>query len=147
MYLASYRAFNPHATWLDNLIGIVSLGKYSHSELVFSDGVCFSISPRDNKGRFKHIDLSGTQWDLLPLSISFEEEVVIKRLCNAYIDIPYDYIGALTAPLRLCLHSTQHIFCSEVCAKVLLNLPRYSYLGRACGYTPARLKKDVIWSD
>ena len=55
MKLAFYKA--KHGTKIDKIVAAAIGSEYSHVELVFSDGICFSASPRDKGVRFKTINL------------------------------------------------------------------------------------------
>ena len=75
--LASYNGTGKWATWTDKLI-LIRSKPYTHSELVFSDGLSFSSSGRKGKDgkpegvRFKTIDYEKhrERWRLDPLMIS-----------------------------------------------------------------------------
>ena len=57
-------------------------GPYSHVELVFSDGMSASASPRDGGVRFKRIDFKPEHWDFIDLSVDEEHlrTLILKRL-------------------------------------------------------------------
>lgn len=143
MKLAFYKAFCDNATLLDIAIGIATLGKYSHVELVFSNGESFSISPRDNGGRFKVIDFDDEYWDLVELDISPEEEELLKLESFNHLGMEYDYIGALFSATPFCIQSRRRIFCSEVVVNILVQSPRFRHLGDGCKYSPSGLSTII----
>jgi hypothetical protein len=63
-------------TITDKLISWWDRGLYSHVELVFSDGLCASSSPRDGGVRMKPIEL----WVCVPRPTR-QDEVVLQRVC------------------------------------------------------------------
>ena len=140
MRLASYKAFNPDSTWLDKAIGIFTFGKYSHSEMVFSDGQSFSVSSRDGGSRIKQINFNPEHWDFVELHISTEVESEIYEECATY-SLKYDYFGAI---FRLCIFRTDKAFCSEAIVDLIRTTISYSYLDIGCKYSPSRLHKEVF---
>ena len=139
MKVYAYKAFgHPKTTLLDNVIGVTSFSKYSHTELVFSDGVCFSASGRDHGARFKDINPHPDRWDIFDLDITEEEEEHIRFMAKLYVKkkIKYDYFGAVTSGLHLCLLNKTY-FCSEIVA-VLLGFI-FEMDGFPCKYTPGKL--------
>jgi len=145
MKLITYKVFNnPKSTFLDKLIGLVTLSNYSHSELLFDDGMCFSISPRENKLRLKKITL-GDQWDIQDLDLSTVQVKKARMLCEQLTRLPYtyDYKGAITSPLMLCIQDDLKMFCSEVCVFVLDAVKIRPVFQRGCKYTPSRLRKVI----
>lgn len=145
MKLIFYKAwYNPRATFFDKVIAFFSLGSVSHSEICFSNGECFSISPRENSIRFKKIPLNPQRWDIVELNISLRDEMKVYKYCKKIEQkkVKYDYIGALTSPLRLCIQNEDKYFCSEVCANVLSETEIFD-LEKGCRYTPSRLQKTI----
>ena len=65
-YKGRKRLFNRLVSWWTR-------GPYSHAELVFSDGICASSSFMDKGVRFKQIELTPENWDILPLPTCFDE--------------------------------------------------------------------------
>lgn len=145
MKLISYKVWgNPKSTFLDYVVAIFSLGRYSHSEIAFENGECFSISPRENIGRLKVINYKNAEWDIINIPVSEEKEKEIYECAQlvALGCIKYDYLGALTSPLRLCIQKETRIFCSEVVADILMSKGVVN-LNRGCSYTPSRLHKQI----
>jgi len=143
MKLIAYKAFgHKKSKLLDKAIGIASFSKYSHTELVFSDGTCFSSSGRDHGARFKKIRVNTNRWDIYELDISEEEENHIRFMAELYVKkkIDYDYAGVLTCGLHLCLLNKKY-FCSEIVAMLLGFI--FEMDSFPCKYSPGRLVKYV----
>lgn len=146
MYLISYIAFgNSKATFMDKVIAFLSFGKYSHSEIVFSNGRSFSISPRDDTARFKNIDINSGHWSIIKLNITIDEEDIIMKNCESFRHLEYDYLGALLSPIRLCLFNSKNkTFCSKLIVGLLKDTEEYNYLGKDCSYSPNRVYNSII---
>lgn len=69
--------------------------RYSHVEVVFSDGLCFSASPRDKGVRFKSIDLTDGKWDVLELKVPQEGEALARLWSKGQAGKEYDWFGIL----------------------------------------------------
>ena len=102
MKIAFYR--EEKGNWIDHAINIMTknLG-YSHCELVFdnnriiydySDASCFGISGRENKSRFKNINLLNGNWDIYEILFEYNEKEILKE-CQNYLNKKYDYWGIL----------------------------------------------------
>lgn len=146
MKLIFYKAWNnPKATMLDKIVALFSLGKYSHTEIHFSNDEAFSISPRENTIRFKKIDVNPQRWDSIDINLSIKEELQVYKYCVrlAQRKYKYDYIGALSSPLRLCIQNKNKYFCSEICANILQEQNIFQ-LEKGCKYTPVRLSKEIL---
>jgi len=141
MKIISYKAFgHTKSTYLDKLIGITSFSRYSHTELVFSDGTCFSSSGRDDGVRFKKFEPHLDRWDIYELDVTEEEEEHLKFLAKLYIkkQIKYDYLGVVCCGLHLCLMN-KRLFCSEIVAEMLSYI--YEFKGFPCHYSPGKIVK------
>ena len=80
MKLASYRATRPGLPGVFNRAVRWWLhGPYSHTELVFSDGMAFSCSWLDKGPRFKAIAFKPEHWDLVPVPTRYVESEVRAR--------------------------------------------------------------------
>ena len=104
---------------LDILIRLITNGKYSHCELIFSDGVCFSSSPRDGGVRFSNIALKDNHWDYLELEVDDEEK--IYNWCKQYVGQKYDWLGAISCVYPIVQGAKNRWFCSEICIKCLID--------------------------
>lgn len=119
MKIAFYKAHE--GTFVDKIIDIrTGFYGYSHVELVFSDGMCFSASYRDGqKCRFKKIDLD-EKWEIVDLDIDMEEERQIRIRAGHYVGAKYDFFGILfwyVIPIRR--QDKKKWWCSEIVSKLL----------------------------
>lgn len=108
-YIAKY------GTSLDKLISAVSFSKYSHCELLFSDGLCASASIRDNSVRFKRINLNSGHWDIFDFKNITKTESEIRYVVELLKDEKYDYLGAVASALYLDFGNENKKYCSEIC--------------------------------
>lgn len=120
--IAFYKA--RYGTPTDKLIAIGTFSEYSHCEIIFSDGMFASASPRDGGVRFKKIDID-EHWDVFELthqdwsSFTEYEEELISRWFILHEGDSYDWIGAIGAVLNLDFSSKSKKYCSYCCAVVL----------------------------
>jgi len=149
MKLAFYIA--EHGEILDRFIGLLTLGSYSHVEIVFDDDWWFSASTRDGGTRFKKI-VGGTHWDYLPIKCDSGQEAAIYNWCKNHVGISYDYIGALGLCVGINMSSNTKWYCSRIVANVLLqydlidiNSDRVSPNGLH-GIVAAKLVRSGKWS-
>lgn len=112
MKVAFYKA--PGTIW-DKLIRWWTWGPYSHTELVFSDGMWFSSSPRDGGVRFKQIIACSNSWDFVTVSTN---EQIVRNWCNQQSGA-YDWFGVLRFVFPFLHPSPHHWFCSEICLTAL----------------------------
>jgi hypothetical protein len=122
---------------LDNLIDALSGGGgFSHVELVFSDGQCFSSSTRDgcegsdSQGRFNRpdglrfttIDFKPDRWKFFDIPASAEDEAAIRAWCEketANRLARYDYPGVLAFVNWWSREHPAKWFCSEAAVAAL----------------------------
>lgn len=116
----------------DKLISLVTFSKFSHCEIVLSNGECWSSSYRDNGVRCKFINL-GDHWEVYDLNGNFDEGA-IKYWFQLHDGDKYDVKGAVASLFHIGLSSENKKFCSEVCAMVL---------GIDPAITPQRLFKKL----
>lgn len=102
-------------SWLDRWIGLLTWGQFSHCEIVFSDGTCFSSSPRDGGTRFKKINFQPDHWEFIELELSYQDEDTVLAFCEGEVGKPYDWAGAI---FRLPFMNGRW-YCSEVCVEAL----------------------------
>jgi hypothetical protein len=117
MKLAFYRAIA--GGLLDWLIAMRHWGKYSHVELVFSDGLSFSSSIRDGGVRFKRIEYKPDRWDFLDLPITAPEEYIVRRWAEDQLGKGYDKPGILAYINPLRKQDPNRYYCSEICCEAL----------------------------
>ncbi|MEA2028956.1 MAG: hypothetical protein U9N49_08270 [Campylobacterota bacterium] len=145
MKIASYKAFQSHGRLLDKVIARLTRGQYSHTEIIFSNGQSFSISPREKKIRFKEIDFKEERWNIIELDITEEDE---KKLYNYAVMLEqktfsYDYTGAIFSIVPLCIQKANKFFCSELAVKVLNKVEAFWHLNDGCLYTPSKLNNEI----
>lgn len=115
MKIAFYKA--KHGKKLDKVISIFTLSKYSHCEIVFSNGECWSSSSREGGVRGKYIEL-GDHWDVFELIGDFNEAAIKYWFMSNDGDL-YDWFGAVGSLFHIDLSSEDKKFCSYACAIVL----------------------------
>jgi uncharacterized protein YycO len=135
MKIAFYVA--KYGTAFDKWISWVTWGKYSHCELVFSDDMWCSSSPRDGGVRFKNIEFAPEHWDFVDLkkkyqwstSISVSFEAIVRQWCETQVGHPYDWKGVYGFILpRFLRQNNEAWFCSEFCVKALNKIGLYGNL-------------------
>lgn len=136
-------AFRKRAkSWYSYLIRFYTRGPYSHSELVFSDGLCFS-SQEGEGSRFKAISLTADEWDLLPVPVSEADQLRIRAFCEREKGCEYDWRGISFSflPVPIGWQSAEKWFCSEICAAGL------QIAGYLSGFTPASLSPNQLYRE
>lgn len=115
MQLWFYKA--TYGDWWDKVISWWTWSLYSHVELVFKDGLCFTSSSRDGGVRFKNIPLT-EKWFVIEIGSDKEEE--IREWCETELGKAYDWLGAIGCGIGMpCLQSDDKWFCSEVVGAAL----------------------------
>ena len=144
MKMAFYKAWQPKGSYVDKLISIFTLGPYSHTELVFSDGISFSISGRSEGARFKKIDLVLERWVTIDLDITDFNETKMRERAENINGIEYDYLGAfLCRKTPWCIHTKNKLFCSEVSTNLIRQYTGYKFFDKGCRYSPMRLFRNL----
>lgn len=110
-YYSKKRLFNRLISWWTK-------GKYSHVEIVLSDGTSYSSSFMDGGVRGKHIQFNGSNWDFINVS-SLVEEDVIKKNIEKHIGKQYDLSGIIGFVYGPKKESKNKMFCSEFVMDVL----------------------------
>lgn len=100
-------------------IRLVTRSKYSHCELLFSDGVSISSSSRDGGVRAKTIDFSDGKWDIVRLFWFAKDEGEVRKWAEAQIGRKYDWSGIFGFIIKPVHENDQRMFCSEFCALAL----------------------------
>ncbi len=102
--------YNRLIRWWDN-------GKYSHCELIFSDGMAASASFLDGGVRFKQIDFDPARWDFIDLPADLE--TVARQWFTKHQGSGYDVIGNLRFALDFLPDNKNKWFCSEALAAAI----------------------------
>lgn len=113
--IAFYKA--RHGNWQDYAVSAGTLSKYSHCEIVFSDGECASSSSRDGGVRFKQINLR-EHWDIYTINTTMKEES-IRYWFYIHSGDKYDWPGAIVSVVGLDCSSEDKKYCSYACAAAL----------------------------
>lgn len=99
------------------LVRLWTRGKYSHVEVVFSDGICGSASFIDGGVRYKRIDFDPDKWDFL--EIPGEWEPVARRYFDDHNGAGYDIMGNVHFLIGFVRDSNSRKFCSEAAAEAI----------------------------
>lgn len=140
MKLAFYKSTSSSAELYDKLITFWTGSVYSHVEIIFSNGLSFSSSPRDGGCRYKAIVYNDDSWDYINLQslITPEREAEIMAFCDSQNGKKYDWLGIfLSQFMPLGIEDPKRWFCSELGAKIMMFYPPSSY-------NPRKLYERVI---
>jgi hypothetical protein len=123
MRLASYTGTRPGLAGLFNRAVRAWLWiPYSHSELVFSDGQCFSCSWLDGGARFKAIQLRPEHWHIIDVPSDYQEAIT-RQWAQAMVDRRTRYsllmLAAFVLPPLLRLVRENREVCSSAIALAL----------------------------
>jgi hypothetical protein len=117
MNLASYKSNRPGLRGLFNMAVRWWLGgKYSHTEIIFSDGMCGSSSWLDGGVRLKRIDIKADHWDITPIN---GDEKSARHWFEIHQGQGFDLLGLLGFVWRRNTEHRGRWFCSEACAAAL----------------------------
>lgn len=140
MVIAFYKSFS--GNWLDKIIGIWTISKYSHVEIVDDCKFFYTSSPREGGVRKKLIDLEEKHWDFYLLDDSKKLEKTYCVFFNITEKCTYDWVGIFFYhffPLNL--NSKRKYYCSEwVCT--LLRLCSYDL--KKNNVSPGRLYEELL---
>ena len=120
--LALYKGTRPGFEGIQNRLGrFIDRGPYSHTELLFSDGLSASASFIDGGVRTKPIGYSSVgSWDFLPISDPAGE--IEKRALKWFLEhngLKYDVWGNIRFATNFARDSPDKWFCSESCLAAL----------------------------
>lgn len=115
MKIAFYKA--EHGNWIDKVVSIATDSKYSHCELIFSDGEFLSSSKRDGGVRYMYIN-NTYKWDIFDIATTRSERL-IRILAQPYINQKYDTIGAIGSAFNIDISNKNKKYCSQLCAILL----------------------------
>lgn len=123
MYLAFYKATNDDlkGRLINRLSGNYG---YSHVELVFSDGMSFSSSPRDGGVRFKAIEFNPDRWVFFRLRYTPKHEAIIRARARSIEGAEYDWLGIFCHQLLpVGVQNDSKWWCSEAIQWALYEFP------------------------
>lgn len=137
MKVALYTATRPGIPGLYNrLVRLVDGSRFSHAELVFDDGVCWSSSYMDGGVRRKLIELDPAKWHVIELPANADANRA-RDWFERHEGAGYDLGGNLRFVWRWWPQSRSRWFCTEAIAAAL-GLPTPE------DYGPRRLADDVV---
>lgn len=115
---AFYKGTRPGIPGLYNrLVRWFERGQYSHSELVFSDGMSASASYMDGGVRFKSIAYDSARWDFIDLPP--DREAAAREWFEKYKGEGYDVMGNVRFMFGWIADGGDKWFCSEAMAAAL----------------------------
>lgn len=112
----------------------------SHCELVFSDGMMFSASSRENIVRFKKHSFTGKAWDRIELCTNKEKD--IREWCETKEGLKYDYLGVLGFVIPFIKDRKNRWFCSEICSEALKQF-NIIYIDDSSNVSPVKLNNII----
>lgn len=110
--------YNRGVRWIED-------GKYSHCELIFSNGISASSSYMDGGVRFKEIEYDLDKWDIFELPWADEQKALEYFKANQ--GKPYNIRGNVHFLLGFIRGDSDGLFCSEACAEALGFLNPWQY--------------------
>jgi len=119
----------------NRIVRFVTNSKYSHCELVFSEGLCASASYMDGGVRFKEIHFEEGKWDFIELPEGLE--VFASNWFIKHQGQKYDLLGNLTFIWFGIRQDKSKWFCSEAIAASL-------GITDSWRYTPALLASTLL---
>ena len=111
MHLAFYKG---NGGIFSRLIRRRTNGIYSHVEIVFSNGECFSSHEKDGGTRFAKFDLLPQDWDLVKLP-DWIDESKVRAWCENEKGKPYDWRAIVRFTFGIKMFNNDNWFCSEIC--------------------------------
>ena len=110
-----------HGNWADKAVSWWTWGPYSHTEIRFPDGQCFSASPREKLVRFKKINVIPEHWNII--SLPLEEIPGVREWCETQVGKKYDWLGilgfAFFKEYDAGMNHPNAWYCSEICGEIL----------------------------
>ena len=113
--VALYKVDAKGANYIDTAISWFSRSKYTHVELVLSDGYMYSSSPRDDGVRRKKHIKDDSSWDYIAVDA---DEANILKFYEMTKKSDYDIKGIFGFVFPVS-DRTSKWFCSEWCANAL----------------------------
>lgn len=117
------------------------MGPYSHVEILFENNLCFSVSPRESRCRWKYItdiETSG-KWDLYQITDDQNTISQVKLSCSVEEGKSYDWICIF---FNFILPFDEQVrdkwICSELAAKKVF------HLRKAYKYDPNKLFFKIV---
>lgn len=126
----------------DRLIQLWTWSKYSHCELVFSDGVTFGSTLKPPmKTSFSQKVYNPALWDLIDINVPPEKEALIRMFCEKQAGKEYDWKAIfLSQILFLRKEDPDKWICSEVCVAAFQKASYCAGL-KPCTVSPGKFVK------
>jgi hypothetical protein len=120
MKIAFYKATHPGIQgWFNRAIRWFEKGPYSHTELIFSDGMSASSSMLDGGIRFKYIGYDPAKWDIFELPEGLIDEHEARQWYADREEARYDVIGICRFIFKFLPDNPKQYFCSETQACII----------------------------
>ena len=117
MKIAFYKGTRPGVAALFSILVRWWLrGKYSHCELIFSDGISGSSSWLDGGVRLKRIDYDPEHWDIIEIQ---GDEKYAREWFRSHLGDKFDLLGLLGFVVRRGTEDKSKWFCSESVAAAI----------------------------
>ena len=112
--------YNKGVRWIED-------GKYSHVEMIFSDGMSGSASFMDGGVRYKQIDYTKhpEDWDIIKCNWIDEDKA--RSTFNQLVGHPYDIRGNIHFILGFIKNNPNKMFCSGIAAMCIGMNNYYQY--------------------
>lgn len=104
---------------MSRLVRFGERGRYSHCEIVFSDGLSASASWRDGGVRLKKIKFNPDHWDFINLGDDWPSEAIVRDWFVREQGRRYDIRGSFGVAFRPLSSNSECWFCSEAVAAAL----------------------------
>jgi hypothetical protein len=129
---------------IDRLIQIWTLSKYSHCEIVFSDGTTFGNSlVAPFRTQISHKTYSPKYWDLVDVNIAPEQENLIRAFCWTQVDKKYDWKAIFFSQiLPFGWEDPNKSICSEICVTAF-QLAGFFISYKASKVSPGKFRKLI----
>lgn len=110
------------STIFGRVIGWWTKGEYSHAELRFSDGWCFSSNLQGRSGTgFNMLRTTPDRYHAVLIECDSETEAKVRKFCIDHVAQPYDWHGVLAYVFPWAKDKQNAWYCSEICAAALIN--------------------------
>ena len=104
-------------------------GPYSHTEVIFSDGMSASSSFLDGGVRFKYIEYNPERWDIFEITDAVATEREVRQWYEAREERRYDYMGVLSFIVKFLTPDPMKHFCSETQAASIWKMKNPKTIG------------------
>ena len=117
----------------DMMIKFWTMSKYSHCEMVFSDGhiIGSSTAPpfKVTKQYFNSQPVYPADWDVIEINVTPQEEALIRKFAEEQIGKAYDWSGIFFSQvIPIKVQDGSKWFCSELCVASMQVVPRLAAL-------------------